>query len=293
MATAKRFANVMDHRAQVARARRFLHRHVADDVALAAVARAAGASMYHLARLYRAIAGETVGHALTRMRIEQAAAALTQAPRRPVSAIALETGFRTPSSLNKAFRAALGMSPTEFRAATADERRDRLARLVVVQAEPPAYVLSGPVIRQAAAMRVVYVRELGPYAEVSGPLAWAMLETRIAATPLVAGQRISASYDDPKRVVGDALRYDAGVIVGPGVAAPPGTRVSTWAGGAFAVYEHRGDYRFIADAFRQIFAEWPRGRTVRDAPCLELYCSDPHAVPAARLMAELWVPIEA
>lgn len=291
MATAKRFSRVMDHRAQVARARRYLRRNVGREVELKAVAKAAGASMFHLARLHRAITGETVGGARTRMRIEAAAAALVKAPKRAVGAIALEVGFETPSSLNKAFRAALGVSPSEFRAATAAERARRLARLGEARTKP-RYRLRGPVIRRSEGWRVVYVRELGPYADVSGPLAWAELELRLAAQPL-AGTRIAASYDDPRSEPAESLRYDAGVVVDAETAAPAGTKRATWAGGAFAVFAFGGDFRFIADAFRAIFAGWDRARwVVRDAPCLELYPDDPSLLPVERLRAELWVPIE-
>ena len=274
----------MDHRVQVARARRFLRSHVGDDVQLVTVARAAGASMFHLARLYRAITGDTVGRALTRMRIERAAHRLAESSTRPISAIALEVGFRTPSSLNKAFRAALGMSPTAFRGASAAARRAALRTLEVAPPKP-AYTLSKPKTVRAADMRVVYVREQGAYSEISAPLAWATLEVRIASTPLVACQRVGASYDDPGTVASDSLRYDAGVIVGPDVAAPPGTKLATWPGGTFAVIEYRGDYRFIADAFREIFAK--PTFTKRAAPCVELYRNDPSATRLDALLTEL------
>jgi AraC family transcriptional regulator len=290
---AKRSWRTLDHRVQVARARRFLATHVGDEVQLAAVARAAGASMFHLARLYRAITGETVGRALTRMRIERAAARLVETPRRPVSAIALEVGFATPSALTKAFRAALGRTPTAYRAATAAERRAALRRIAVEAPAPVAFALSEPRIVHRGELRVVHVREHGGYADIAAPLAWAMLELRIAGTPLAAGPRIAASYDDPDSVAPELLRYDAGVIVAPGVAAPPGTRAATWRGGAFAVFEYRGDYWFIADAFRRIFARWPDYRLrKRDAPCLELYRARFDEPPAAHAITELWIPIE-
>jgi AraC family transcriptional regulator len=280
----------MDHRVQVARARRFLRSHVGDDVQLATVARAAGASMFHLARLYRALTGDTVGRALTRMRIERAAHRLAESSNRSISAIALEVGFRTPSSLNKAFRAALDMSPTAFRSASPAARRTALRTLEVAPPDEPAYTLAKPRIERAGAMRVVYVREQGAYSGVSGPLAWATLEVRIAATPLVACQRVAASYDDPDTVASDSLRYDAGVIVGPDVVAPPGTQLATWPGGTFAVFDYRGDYRFIADAFREIFATH-RPPKRRDAPCVELYRNDPSATQIDALLTELWIPI--
>jgi AraC family transcriptional regulator len=292
MTTAKAVHRRLDHRVQVARARQFLGQHLQDEVALSAVARAAGASMFHLARLHRAITGETIGRARTCMRIEQAAMALIEQPCRPVSQIALATGFRTPSSLNKAFRAALGVSPTEFRTAPAEERRDRLARLAAIAGPNPEYALTRPAIQTRGDMRVVYLREHGRYSQVSAPLAWAQLERRIASTPLASCQRIAASHDDATNIPGHALRYDAGVIVGAKVTPPPGLRVTTWRGGAFAVFGYRGDYRFMEHAFQRIFATWSLAARKRaGAPCLELYPDDLAALAAPAQVAELWIPI--
>ena len=275
----------------MARARQFLGQHIQDDVELSAVARAAGASMFHLSRLHRTLTGETLGRARTRMRIERAAAMLLERPWRPVSQIALDTGFRMPSSLNKAFRAALGVSPTEFRMASASDRRDRLARLAAIACPTSDYALTRPTIQTRGDMRVVYMREHGAYAQVSGPLAWSAVERRIAATPLATCQRIAASYDDAATIPRHALRYDAGVIVGVDVAPPSGMRVASWRGGTFAVFVYRGDYRFIEHAFQRIFATWSLAVRKRpDAPCLELYPGGLAALPAPPV-AELWIPV--
>jgi AraC-like DNA-binding protein/DNA gyrase inhibitor GyrI len=277
--TAKRASSALGHRAQIARARRFLRAHVGDRVSLGEVARAAGASMYHLARLYRALTGETVGQALTRQRIARAAEHLVETPARSISTIALDAGFRTPSSLTKAFRAALGVSPSQFRVATPAERRELARALDREPPDEPVFALSGPRLAHTADIEVVYIRERGPYSEISAPLAWAMLEVRIAPTPLATAPRIGASYDDPEAVSIDELRYDAAVIVGPGDATPAGTRRATWSGGRFAVFDYRGDYRFIANAFRRIFAD--HQLALRRAPCLERYHGE---------LTELWVP---
>lgn len=283
----------MDHRVQIARARKFLASHAGEDVPLVAVARAAGASMFHLARLYRAITGNTVGRALTRLRIERAAHRLVETPKRAITSIALEVGFRTPSSLDKAFRAALGMSPSQYRNATATVRRHALRKLEVEPSEKPAYRLSKLRVEQHDDMRVVFTRERGAYSQVSAPLSWAQLEVRIGSTPLVACQRIGASYGDPASEPDDQLTYESGVIVGPNVVAPPGTHLATWKGGTFAVFDYHGDYRFIADAFREIFASWAKtGFSVRRQPCLELYRTNPNETSLEDWFTELWIPIE-
>jgi AraC family transcriptional regulator len=260
--------NALARRARVARARRSLYVHAGDDVGLATIARAAGTSLFHLARLHRAITGETLGQARTLVRIERAARLLL-ASDSPISAIALEVGFATPSSFGKAFRAALGVSATAFRTASPTERRAKLALLP--GRSPVAFELSAePQLRAIEDVRVAFVRETGAYAEIAAPLAWAKLEACLARTPLARAPRIGASYDDSISVPSQSLRYDAAVMLAHDTRAPAGTREATWPGGRYALFEHRGDYRSIAAAFARIFETWdPRAR--RGAACLELY----------------------
>ncbi len=272
----------LDHRVQVARAHRFLRSHASEPVALRTIAKVAGASLFHFARMYRSVTGETVGAALTRSRIEAAARRLVEAPRRPISAIALDVGYQTPSSLAKAFRAALGITPSRFRAAPAAERRARLRALAADRRPRPVFELSRRArIHVAPDMRVACVRDHGEYAEVSAPLAWATLEAAVQGTPLARQPRVGASYDDPETVAGEALRYEAGVVIDASTRIPPGLTAATWRGGRFAVFELRGEHRYIAEAFIQIFDAWTHRR--RPGPCLELY---------RRGVTELWIPIE-
>jgi AraC family transcriptional regulator len=276
-------STALAHRVQVARAHRFLRANATEPLELATIARVAGASVFHFARMYRSITGETVGAALTRLRVERAAHRLASVPHRPVGAIALEVGYQTPSALDKAFRKALGTTPTRFRAAPPAERRALLRALEAARRAAPVYELSlRPALRTAGDMHVICVRDRGDYAEVAAPLAWASLEARVAGTPLARRPRIAASYDDPETCPRDALRYDAGVLVDGSTRAPAGTTRATWRGGRFAVYELRGNYGYIAHAFVQIFTAWKLRR--RPGPCLELY-RPPDLV-------ELWIPIK-
>src|SRR3954471_22370328 len=104
MITARRSTSELYRRMEVARGARFVRvrARAGETVHLDDVAQAAGASVYHFARLYRSITGETVGAAVTRLRIERGAQRLCDAPGRSISEIALEVGYRMPSSFNKA-----------------------------------------------------------------------------------------------------------------------------------------------------------------------------------------------
>jgi AraC family transcriptional regulator len=216
-----------------------------------------------------------------------------------VSEVALGVGHKTPSSFNKAVRLALGLSPTALRAASAPERRELVARLAArPRADPelpPLRLSRTPEMRRRPARRFIYARELGTYSEVA-PLAWSRLSAKLGASGISmrAHERVGVSYDDPHAVSEELLRYDAGLVVAPGVKAPPGTSVGRLEGGDYAVFEHCGSYRHIERAFAHLFAGWVvrSGARVRPAPCLELYRNQAIDVPEHELLTELLIPVE-
>ena len=75
----------------------------------------AGMSKYHFLRVFRRLTGVTPHQYLITARLRRAALALASS-RRPVIAIALDSGFGDLSTFNKTFRAAFGLTPTQYRA---------------------------------------------------------------------------------------------------------------------------------------------------------------------------------
>jgi len=92
---------------------RFLHQH-ASDPHLDAEQVAAACRMSRRT-LYRVLGTEGVAQRLRRIRVERARAMLLDAPHRPVAAIAAACGFDSESGFHRAFRAATGMAPGEYR----------------------------------------------------------------------------------------------------------------------------------------------------------------------------------
>jgi AraC family transcriptional regulator len=78
------------------------------------MAAAAGMSKYHFLRVFRRLTGVTPHQYLISARLRRAALALASS-RRPVIAIALDSGFGDLSTFNKTFRAAFGLTPTQYR----------------------------------------------------------------------------------------------------------------------------------------------------------------------------------
>lgn len=71
-------------------------------------------SPFHFHRKFRELTGESVHGCVRRLRLERAMSLLRESGA-SVTGIALDSGYETPESFSKAFKAAYGMTPTEAR----------------------------------------------------------------------------------------------------------------------------------------------------------------------------------
>ncbi|PRX47076.1 AraC-like DNA-binding protein [Prauserella shujinwangii] len=96
----------------------FLRRNLADPALDADTV--AGACAVSRRTLYRIVGADGVAGQLRRMRIERARALLLADPGRPVGSVAAACGFASESGFHRAFRAATGHAPAEYRRAHRD-----------------------------------------------------------------------------------------------------------------------------------------------------------------------------
>jgi len=117
MADQKRFAAEPAAREarRVVEAIRLVESDAARPVRLQDLAASAGMSKYHFLRVFRRLTGMTPYQYLLSARMRRAALELASS-RRPVLAIALDSGFGDLSTFNHRFRAAFGATPTQYRA---------------------------------------------------------------------------------------------------------------------------------------------------------------------------------
>ncbi|MEM6926131.1 MAG: AraC family transcriptional regulator [Myxococcota bacterium] len=95
--------------------------HLRDDLSGEALARVAGASRFHFARLFRAVTGETLVQFVQRARLERAATLMQTRPDRPLGEVALQAGFGSASDFSRVFRQHHGVAPRDW------DRRTRLS----------------------------------------------------------------------------------------------------------------------------------------------------------------------
>ena len=87
--------------------------HLADEITLADLARVAGLSTFHFARMFTLAIGVSPHRYVSRMRLENATAEIA-AGRLPLAQIALNARFSSQASFTRAFRRATGLTPGEY-----------------------------------------------------------------------------------------------------------------------------------------------------------------------------------
>jgi AraC family transcriptional regulator len=101
--------------ARINRAVDYIERNLSKELLLTEVASAAHFSPFHFHRLFRSIMGETVSQFVQRIRLEKAANQLLANPGSSVTRVALDCGYGSSAAFARAFRAAHGMTPSQWR----------------------------------------------------------------------------------------------------------------------------------------------------------------------------------
>ena len=110
----------------VQRARDYIDKHKMEPLSLAAVAKAAGASVFHFCKVFRKTTGLKFTDYVTRVRLEDARTELLN-PNLRISEVAYDVGFQSLTQFNRAFKRVFGQSPTEFRAHLTTGKRPKKA----------------------------------------------------------------------------------------------------------------------------------------------------------------------
>lgn len=102
------------HEDLVERTRAEVARSSAENRSLASIARAVHASPYHLARVFRAWTGDSIGAYRVKLRLRSAAELLAETDH-TITEIACQTGFASHAHLTTQFRRTFGVTPSAFR----------------------------------------------------------------------------------------------------------------------------------------------------------------------------------
>ena len=271
------------------------------------LARIACFSPYHFHRIFSAMVGESVAAYVRRLLLERAAMQLGHSPE-SVTQIALGAGYESVDAFTRAFRAHMGMLPSEYRRRQGHlevaRSRDMARPLFYHEMSqcPPMQVQ----IKRFAPRLVAAVRHTGPYDE-SCP-AWDKLCGALAANGLLSGESVAygVSYDNPDITSPQKCRMDACVSLPPHLTEDSPELSSllqhdeiilrhVGANQEYAVLLVRGSYALLHPAYRSLFGLWfpQSGREPFNDPGFEVYLNSPHTTPEDDLLTEICIPLKA
>jgi len=285
------------HRSQIRRAQRFIRLHLSEPITLMQIAREAGSSEYHFARLFLAYTSETPFDFLRRIRLITALRILQEDSEGSITEIALSVGYETPSAFNKVFKKALNISPRDFRNLGKDGQADVIYRLSRPRLEKEIAVnltQKFDIVKRPAT-HYVFLEKHGPFAEIAPPTwdeMFPLLYSQIDQQQIVSFMGLSTI--DKTKNGEEAMIYEAGV----GVNSAPakglrGLQYKTIKDGKYARFVLTGLYSQIWIAFNHIFKTLAEAKVeLRREFCIENYLNDPKVTPEDQLKTELLIPIK-
>jgi len=283
------------HRSQIGRAQRYIRLHLAEQMSLDRLAREAGSSSYHFARLFNAYVGEAPFEFLRRLRLVTALRMLQEDVEVSVTEIALSIGYDTSASFNKAFRKLLATNPGDFRKLGKDRQdeviyalsRPRPLKEITMSLTPDFETITRPLTYY------VFLEKRGPFAEVAPPLWNELMPLLQSLEQKQIREYLGVSGIDKSRPGEDAMIYQAGVsVVEEPQELPGGLARRAIKSGRYARFLLTGPYSQIWMAFDRIFKSLAEKNVeLRPEFCIENYINDPRFTPEDKLQTELLVPV--
>ena len=240
-------------------------------------------------RVYRALAGESLGATIQRLRLSRAVYLLTRSDASIVD-IAGSVGFETSQAFAKALRRELGMSPS-------DVRERYVSHPLALQLPTPRIAEHIPAISveviELEPFRVIALRNKGAYRELNlayGRLfAWLAERADVSNVAGIWGVPHHDRRDDPA----SECIFDCYIATTTNVAPDHDVTGAMIGGGRFLVHRHVGSYDVLDEAHDWLLRDVlpMRDLALRDAPILHRFLNDPDQVPEEQLETVIHVPV--
>jgi len=287
-----RASSVKEYQERINRVYAYIQEHLGEPLRLEDLAACACFSPFHFHRIFLAHTGETLNAHIRRLRLERAALHLCHS-RKPVTEIALDAGYETPSAFNKAFAQHFQCTPTHFRK-TQNVYLLLQQQKMIVQPRKETATMK-PEMRTREPVEVAYVRKTGKYSD-SAMQAWQAVCDFGGPRGLLGPDTecIGISYDDPCVTPEDKLRYEACLSLKDKIQPEGEVGVQTIPGGRYAVFTHEGPYEKLIESYGYIFGQWlpASGENLRDCPVFEKYLNCPGTTPPEQLRTEIFLPLK-
>lgn len=266
----------------------YIEEHIEEEMMIEQLAKISCYSPFHFHRIFHMVVGETVVHYVRRLRMEKAATKLRYS-NHPITEIAMETQYDTPSAFTRAFKQTIGLGPREYRTLHKEviAMEQKIANLPEISPEKVEERENGDLL---------FIRSVGDYSK-SGPRAWEKMHAFIDEMGFDRSslRYFGITHDDPHVTGEEKLRYDACIMLPKNAPSPEKIGRQQLKGGKYAVFVHNGSYEKLGDTIDAIFFKWlPKSKETIDEtrPCFSEYHNVEFVkVEPSKLLTKIFIPI--
>ena len=290
-----------DYQERILRVLTHIQEHLDEALDLEELARVACFSSFHFHRIFGAMTGETIADHVRRLRLERAAMELRSGAKQVIQ-VALDAGYEAHAAFTRAFKAAYGVSPVEFRRATGPIAiRDAPSGvhfrpgvpLITFNTNHITTKVMKVITKKIKPMRVAYLRHVGPYEDTRQT--WFDLTARLSADKQVRKRSvfIGIGHDDPSVTPAAELRYDACITVDGDYEPKKPVEVQTIVGGDYAVAKNCPVGK-IKDAYKYLFGKWlaRSSRELRPVPSFIAWVDAYKEVVPGTWRVDIYLPLQ-
>lgn len=236
-----------------------MEKKLEDTIGLNQIAFFTGYSDWHFHRLFKSIQGENVKEYIRRLRLEKAAYEL-KITNFPILEIALEAGFLSHEAFSKAFKRVIGSTPSEFRK---KYQKKKIFSTKENQTFPGGLSKFGFQTKTISSFTIAYVRHIGSYEELPGPLPESKEVISIQSlirnwNSLYSNHKwIGISQDDPEISPKGKIRFDLGITFGHlQKPLPEGFGIQTIPAGKYLQIRYQGNYHNLPNIYNWILNDY-------------------------------------
>lgn len=269
----------------------YIDRHLFEPLSVDELSQQAHFSKFHFQRQFSAHTGLSTTRYIQLLRLRKASYQLVFQERRPITEIALETGFGNAESFSRAFKKCFGQTPTQFRNQPAwqpwNERmhlpqrlRSRYMQVNVVEFSET--LVAALEHRGSPNLVMDTVKHFIAWRKQSG------------LSPIASSRTFGIAYDDPTVTPPDVFRFDVCGEVEQSVPAnPQGVVNKRIPGGRCAVVRHLGSTDRISDSVYYLFRDWlpDSGEELRDFPLFFQYIKRVPETPEHEQITDIYLPL--
>ena len=260
----------------------FIEQHLDQPIRLEDLSRASHFSAYHFHRIFHAMLGETVNDYVTRKRMERAAYRLIRNPALSITDVAVMGGFSSSANFAKSFKLYFGISPSAMRNAGSQDAAGNDSKIGKIyhkygKAFNPRDLYSQFVTNAAVftpdklkeMLMQVKVEDMpeNPIVYMSSPRGYeldSVYETwhRLIEWTESKGiesdwpTRFALVHDNPAITPEAKCRYDAAIVVPPGLRASAPFYTSVIPGGKYAIAGFKDDASKINQFMTELCSQW-------------------------------------